>query len=383
MPKLAPGFNPSCGASTASGFYARRVRPPPEGVRERVSLASCCTFELGGPARWLLEVRDESTLRAALEWSHATNTPTFVLGGGSNVVIDDAGFDGLVLHMALRGIDARVEGSRMLVHAAAGEPWDDFVAHTVSHEWAGLECLSGIPGLVGATPIQNVGAYGQDVSETIVSVRVFDPDTMLARDITPAMCAFGYRDSAFKHRAHSLSRCIVTSVTFALTPHGPPAVKYPELARALGEASPTLAHVRERVIALRRAKSMVRDPRDENRRSAGSFFTNVLLSPADADALTARAHALGFGDVPRFGGGEGRVKIPSAWLIERAGFTKGQRWGAIGISSRHALSLVHHGGGSSAELMAVAESIVKRVRDVFGVGLEVEPVRLRATRGDE
>jgi UDP-N-acetylmuramate dehydrogenase len=331
-------------------------------------------------------VHDDASLGEAVAWAHDARVPIFVLGGGSNLVVDDAGFDGLVLSIATRGVRTRVAGDRIVVTAAAGESWDRVVEHAVSNGWAGIECLSGIPGRVGATPIQNVGAYGQEVSETITSVRLFDPAKGRSYDVSAAECAFAYRDSAFKREGHVLRRAIVTAVRFALRPGGAPKLGYAELARAVGDpARATLQSVRDTVIALRRAKSMVIDASDENRRSAGSFFTNVLLSRDAADSLFSRAVDARLvaraDDVPRFDGGGGLVKVPSAWLIEHAGFTKGQRFGAFGISSKHALALVHHGGGTTRELLEVAETIRRRVRDVFGVTLVMEPVFVGSPRG--
>ncbi len=357
------------------------MQPLPHGLCEHVPLAPRCTLELGGEARWFIEVADEGALRDAIAWARSAGMRWFVLGGGSNVVVSDAGFDGLVVHVASRGIEAVRVGDEVHVRAAAGEPWDPLVAHTVAQGWTGLEGLSGIPGRVGATPIQNVGAYGCEVADTIVSVRVFDPVIAQCMEVEPATCEFGYRDSAFKHAENKLSRCVVTAVTFALRPGGAPAVKYPELSRALagrGVVTPGAADVRACVLALRREKSMVLDASDENRRSAGSFFTNTVLSRDEANEVFARALRAGVvprvEDVPRFDGGGGRVKIPSAWLIERAGFRKGERFGAVGISSRHALALVHHGGGTTDALLEAAERIRARVREVFGVTLVMEPV---------
>lgn len=351
-------------------------------IQNQVPLAPYCTLELGGSARHFVEVHDEAELREALRWAAARALPVAVLGGGSNVVFSDAGFAGLVVRVASRGIETREAKGIVQVTVAAGEPWDALVERAVEAGWAGIECLSGIPGTVGATPIQNVGAYGQEVSETIIAVRVLDRDTLEARTIGPEECAFAYRDSAFKHSGSRLSRAVVVSVTFALRPGGAPALRYPELCRALSAASarPSLAQVRSTVIALRRAKSMVLDPHDHNRRSAGSFFTNPVLTPAEADEVVRRAMAFGMishpSEVPRFAAGDGRVKLPAAWLIERAGFCKGAREGAVGLSTRHALALVHHGGGTSAELLAFAQRIQARVHECFGVKLIMEPVLL-------
>jgi UDP-N-acetylmuramate dehydrogenase len=309
-----------------------------------------------------------------------------VLGGGSNVVVSDAGFDGLVLQIATKGRRLERRGGETLVEAAAGEVWDELVAHTVRESLAGLECLTGIPGSVGATPIQNVGAYGQEVADTIRAVRVLERATGAVRELTPDACAFGYRDSLFKHEPQ---RYVVLGVQFALRAGAPPALRYPELAAAVQARSdagnvtsgvaPTLATVAATVRALRRQKSMVLDnPADPNRRSAGSFFMNPVLSAADADAVLARAVASGAARdaaaVPRFPAPGGRIKLSAAWLIERAGFPKGFRRGAVGISTRHALALVHHGGGSTTELLALASSIRAAVEACFGVTLTPEPV---------
>lgn len=335
-------------------------------VREQVPLGPRTTLGLGGPARALVEVTSEAEVRAALELARARAWPVFVLGGGSNVVVADAGFSGLVVAVASRGVT--VEGDT--VTAAAGEPWDPFVAAMVDRGLAGLECLAGIPGLVGATPIQNVGAYGQEVGETIVRVRSLAVDTGEVRERTAAECGFGYRTSIWKT---SKVREVVTEVTFRLRPGGAPAVRYDELARALGDGPRELGAVRAEVVRLRRAKSMVYDPSDPNHRSAGSFFMNPVVDVAVADAIAASTapHA-----PPRFPAEGGRVKLAAAWLIERAGFPKGSRRGRVGQSSKHALALVQHGDATAEELVAYADEIVAAVEARFGVTLEPEPVRV-------
>jgi UDP-N-acetylmuramate dehydrogenase len=346
-------------------------------IADQTPLAPLTTLELGGPARHLTTVADEASALEALRWAAARNLPVFVLGGGSNVVVSDAGFPGLVIRVALRGVAFETAGDRVHVRVAAGEPWDGVVAEAVRRGLAGLECLSGIPGLVGATPIQNVGAYGQDVAETIVSVRAVDRQTLDVVELPATACGFGYRDSAFKHAP---DRWLVLGVTFALRADGVPTVRYPELAKALAAhtVAPTLASVRDTVIALRRAKSMVIDPADPNRRSVGSFFMNPVVSPAEADRLVAQLLADGIvadaAAVPRFPAGAGEVKLSAAWLIERAGLTRGLRAGAVGISSRHTLALVHHGGGTTGELLALADHVRDTVERRFGVRLQREPV---------
>ena len=359
-------------------------------LTQNVPLAPLTTLELGGPARWLTEVTDETELVAALEHAQSQGLPVFVLGGGSNVVFADAGFPGLVIRIVSRGVsftESPTDRELMLVEAAAGEPWDALVAFTVARGLAGLECLSGIPGSVGATPIQNVGAYGQEVSETIVSVRVFDREQGRARNLDPQECGFSYRDSEFRRHPE---RHVILSVAFGLRAAGPAPARYPELAAALarqsGSTPPSLADVRATVLALRRRKSMVIDPADPNRRSVGSFFTNPIVSTELADSVAARAVAQGLvasaAEVPRFAAGEGKVKLAAGWLIERAGVARGWRRGAVGVSSAHALALVHHGGGSTDELLALARDVRGKVMERFGIELSPEPIVVGAAPTD-
>ncbi|MDQ3035332.1 MAG: UDP-N-acetylmuramate dehydrogenase [Myxococcota bacterium] len=335
-------------------------------VREDVPLAPHTSLELGGPAKRFAEVTDERAILPLLERAREQQLRVVFLGGGSNLIVPDEGWPGLVIAIRSRGIETAPRGDEMNVTAAAGEPWDALVARTVAADLAGLECLSGIPGLVGATPIQNVGAYGQEVSETIAAVRALDRRTGELVVLTPADCAFAYRDSALKRDP---DRFVVLSVSFALRPGGAPTVRYAELERALAGPPRDLRTVRETVLALRRAKSMVIDPDDANRRSAGSFFTNPIVDASTADALSL-AHE----GMPRWAHADGRVKLAAGWLIERAGITKGMRRGAVGISTKHALALVHHGGGTTSELLALADEVRAAVRARFGVELEREPV---------
>jgi UDP-N-acetylmuramate dehydrogenase len=327
---------------------------------------------LGGPARWFVHARFDHDVREAWAWSRDTKTPLRVLGGGSNVVVDDAGLDALVLHVDTRGIEWRETADAVDVTAAAGEGWDDLVRCAVAREWAGLECLSGIPGRVGATPIQNVGAYGQEVSDTIVAVHAIDRTSGDTRSLTPAECRFGYRDSRFK--SAEPDRWIVLGVTFRLRPDGTPTVKYDELAkhlRARGLTTPKLSDVRESVLEIRRAKSMVLDAADPNHRSCGSFFMNPVIAPEHADRVAARAGVTG---MPRWAQPDGRVKLSAAWLIERAGFTKGRRDGAVGLSSAHTLAIVCHDGARAADVAAFARHIRGVVAERFDVRLAPEPI---------
>jgi UDP-N-acetylmuramate dehydrogenase len=330
-----------------------------------VELAPLTTLRLGGPARRLVEVSTEGELVAAVR---DAEPPGLILAGGSNVVIADAGVPGTVVRVATRGVERA--GPRLRV--AAGEPWDPLVAACVEQGLQGFECLAGIPGSTGATPIQNVGAYGQEVAETVESVRVLDRATGAVEDLPAAACGFTYRGSVFKRR----DRWLVLAVTFVMREQpvsGP--LRYAELARALdvpvGGTAP-LADVREAVLALRRRKGMVIDPADPDSVSAGSFFTNPIL---DADAYAALAERLG-PDLrpPAFPEPDGRVKTSAAWLIERAGFHRGYGNGRVGISTKHTLALVNRGGASTAELMALAREIAAGVRERFGIRLVPEPV---------
>jgi UDP-N-acetylmuramate dehydrogenase len=344
-------------------------------IAHAVPLAPLTTLGLGGAAEHFVEVEDLPALRDAIAWADAYGAPVHVLGGGSNVVVADAGVPGLVVRMAIRGLELeRGEGDALLVRAAAGEAWDDVVRHAIAQDGTGIECLAGIPGSVGATPIQNVGAYGQEVAEVITRVRALDRATGELVWIDRDACGFGYRTSAFKRAP---DRHVVVEVEYALRRGAAPTVRYAELARALGDRPATLAEVREAVLTLRRGKSMVLDAADENRRSVGSFFTNPIVDADVAAEVVRRASEAAPGEgVPSWPAPDGRVKLAAAWLIERSGTCRGERSGAVGVSSRHSLALVHHGGGTTGELLAFADRIAGRVHAVFGVTLEREPVRL-------
>jgi len=350
-------------------------------LRENVRLAPYTTLQLGGPARYFVECTSESEVRAALGHARERGLAVFVLGGGSNVVFGDAGFPGVVLRVAIgrdQGIAFRDgDGPAPEISAGAGADWDTLVRGAVERGWTGVECLSGIPGSVGGTPIQNVGAYGQEVAETLVRVNCLDRTTLERRTFSAAECEFGYRDSRFKRRDRG--RYVVLDVTLRLERDAPPRIRYPELRDAIArvgsfeDAAPADAVrlVRQTVLALRRAKSMVLDPADPNARSAGSFFMNPVLSPPAFAELEQRWE----GAIPSFPAGDA-VKVPAAWLVERAGFPKGYRLGGAGVSSRHALALVNL-GGTSAELLALADAIRAGVEQRFGIRLECEPEVVR------
>jgi UDP-N-acetylmuramate dehydrogenase len=347
--------------------------------RENVSLAPFTTLGVGGPARFYTRAEDAASLAAGLEWAERRGVPVLVLGGGSNLVLSDDGHPGLAIHLAMRGVKARPSAEGMDVTAAAGEQWDALVAFAADKGWAGVECLSGIPGLVGATPIQNVGAYGQDVSETIVAVEAMDVRSRARVVFDNEACRFGYRMSRFK--SDDRGRYVVIGVTFRLHPGGAPAVKYAELSRHFAEkgvASPTLPETRKAVIEVRKRKSMVLDPADPNARSVGSFFMNPVIADAEFDSLAARLVAGGIvpsaADVPHYPGGAGRVKLSAAWLIERAGFHRGYQKGPAGLSEKHTLAIVNRGGATAADIVALAREVRDGVRDRFGISLHPEPV---------
>ena len=336
-------------------------------------LAPLTTLGVGGPARWFVEAGDEASLVEAYRWARERSVPFRVMGGGSNLVVADEGVDALVVRIGLHGIDTRAGGGMIELTAAAGEVWDDLVRRTVGQGWAGLECLSGIPGLVGATPMQNVGAYSQEVSDTVVAVRALDTVSGAVTTLPAAECGFGYRDSRLK--SGEPGRFIVLAVTYRLEPDGKPCVRYGDVERDLaarGIASPTLADVRETVLAVRRSKSMVLDaPDDPNRRSCGSFFTNPIVPAADI----ARVESLtGDRTMPRWPQSDGRVKLSAAWLIERAGFRRGEPGGPVGLSTRHALAIVARDGACAQEVVDFARRIQSEVERGFGVRLTPEPM---------
>ena len=343
-------------------------------IVERALLAPFTTLGIGGPARWFAEIHREEDLAPALAFAHSNNLPLFILGGGSNLLIADEGFPGLVLRVMIAGYSSCTREGQLLIDVGAGEDWDRFVGRAVEDNLAGIECLSGIPGSVGGTPVQNVGAYGQEVSETIVAVRVHDRLTGQIIELSPEDCGFSYRTSIFNTTERD--RYIVLSVSYNLTPGGSPALRYADLRQYFNSQTdtqsitPTLSQVRAAVREIRARKAMVIDPADPDSRSAGSFFKNPILTPQQFAIITTE-----FGDqVPSFPQPDGGIKVPAAWLIECAGFTRGYQRGRAAISSKHTLALVNRGGATAAEILALAEEIKTRVLDRFGVMLVPEPV---------
>jgi UDP-N-acetylmuramate dehydrogenase len=338
-------------------------------IQENVSLAPLTTIGIGGPARFFMRATSVDDVREGLAWARERNLAVFILGGGSNLLIADEGFDGLVLHVDLRGVVLESEDAAYaMVKVAAGEPWDEFVATAVQNGWAGIECLSGIPGSTGATPIQNVGAYGQDVSETIVRVETLDRTTDRVVWLTNEECRFGYRASLFKNVERE--RYIVLSVTFRLRKNGCATIRYPELQKHVdgaGVSTADLRGVRDSVIAIRKRKGMVLDPADPDTRSDGSFFMNPVLTADEYAAFARRAP-----DAPHFPSGA-EVKLSAAWLIEHAGFSKGFVHGNVGLSSKHSLAIINRGGGTAQEVVELVRMIQARVRETYGVEMHPEP----------
>lgn len=341
-------------------------------VREQVPLAPLTTLGVGGPTRYFVEATSEAEVRGALGFALDRNLPLFILGGGSNVVVSDSGFLGLTLKISLRGIESHNHGKFRLYRVAAGEDWDGFVARAIEEGCAGIECLSGIPGTVGGTPVQNVGAYGQEVAETIVEVKTINRYSLQLRPFNPVECAFGYRSSRF-NSSHP-QRHVILGVEFLLRREGALTLRYGDLQKLFGgTASPSLQEVRNAVLEIRRSKSMVLEPDDENRRSAGSFFRNPVVLENMFEALDRRMLTRGL-VMPSYPAGEGMRKLSAAWLVEQAGFTKGFTRGAVGISTRQALAIVNRGGATAAEIVSLKDEIQSRVLAEFGIELQPEPV---------
>ena len=339
-------------------------------IEENKPLAPFTTFGIGGPARWFVEATSEDEIAEAAAWAEERGAKLFVLGGGSNLLVPMLALMGWCCAFACAGSRRREESGQTIYQAAAGEDWDDFVQRTVEDGCAGIECLAGIPGTVGGTPVQNVGAYGQEVASVIERVRAFDLRERAFVEFTAAEAGFAYRRSRFN--SEDRGRYIVSRVDFRLTPSGTPTVRYAELERALaaegreaslGEVAAVVRHVRQ-------SKGMLLVEGDADCRSAGSFFKNPVVS----EEQMRRIAVVSAKEPPRFPAGAGQLKLPAAWLIEQAGFAKGYALGAAAISSRHTLALVNLGGASAAEVLALAGQIQSAVEARFGLRLEMEPV---------
>jgi UDP-N-acetylmuramate dehydrogenase len=344
-------------------------------LQENIPLAPLTAFKIGGPARFFVEAKSRSEVGEAVAFAQRRELPLFVLGGGSNLVVSDSGWPGLVLKIGITGIEQRSgnENGCVVLEVGGGESWDRFVADAVATGCAGVECLSGIPGSVGGTPVQNVGAYGQEVSETIESVEVFDRRDGQIRELCNEACGFSYRSSIFNTTERD--RFIILRVTYALTPGGEPHLAYADLKRHFEgrETRPNLAETREAVRHIRARKGMLIVPGDPECQSAGSFFKNPVLSEEQLDDLKTRASAKRL-TIPAYPALEQRHKVSAGWLVEHSGFTRGYEAGRVGISHKHALAIVNRGGASAADVLALKEQIQQRVESIWGVRLEAEPV---------
>ncbi len=341
-------------------------------IHEKVALAPLTTFGIGGPARYFIDAPSENAVLEAVGFAKDQNLPIFILGGGSNLLVADSGFPGLVIKVGMTGIEFKDDGRGSIVCAGAGEDWDRLVSVCVDRDLAGIECLSGIPGSVGGTPVQNVGAYGQEVSDVLVSVRAYDRTTGFVVELSREACGFTYRSSIFN--TTEKDRYIVLRVTYSLTRHGGASIRYPDVQREFEgkTANPTLAGVRAAVRRIRARKAMLLVEGDLDCRSAGSFFKNPIISEAEFAELQSLAGP----DVPRYATEPGKVKTAAAWLIEHAGFPKGYSLGPAGLSSKHTLALVNKGGATAEDILRLAREIRARVHDRFGIRLKPEPVFL-------
>ncbi|MDD4932020.1 MAG: UDP-N-acetylmuramate dehydrogenase [Methylacidiphilaceae bacterium] len=342
-------------------------------IQKNVPLAPLTTLGVGGNARYFVEVRTEAETREALCWASERELPLFVLGGGSNVVIADRGFPGLILKMSIGGVECGPENENRLFWAGAGNSWDPFVSQTVAEGMAGLVLLSGIPGTVGGTPIQNVGAYGAEVAAAIRTVRVLDRRDGRVVELPAAACSFGYRRSIFN--TEERGRYLVLAVCYSLPKEASPELRYPDLLAFFSkkDTPPSLQEIREAVLQIRRSKAMIIAADEEDSRSVGSFFKNPILESAAFAELWSRAEKRGL-TPPSYPTGGGKHKIPAAWLVENTGFPKGFHRASVGISRRHALAIVNRGGATAAEVVAFMGEIQDAVEALFAVRLQPEPV---------
>ena len=350
-------------------------------IEENVPLAPLTTLQVGGAARYFAQAKREDEVREAVDFAQTRQLPLFILGGGSNLVVADSGWRGLVLRIAIGGIVSPTSqndsGNAVLFSVGAGINWDDFVAHAVAQNCAGIECLSGIPGSVGGTPVQNVGAYGQEVSDTIESVRALDIKENRVVVLPKPACGFRYRSSIFNRAddAGQFGRYIILQVSYRLKRGGTPSLKYADLQKyfAGSKITPSLSMVRDAVRQIRRGKGMLLVPGDADSRSAGSFFKNPVLKEEQFHDLAERARSKGL-EIPSYPALEAHHKISAAWLVEHSGFTKGFRLGRAAISSKHALALINAGDAKASDVVELKEKIQTGVQGAWGILLEPEPV---------
>ena len=347
-------------------------------LQENIPLAPLTTFRIGGPARYFVEAKSRAEVEETVAFARSKNLPLFILGGGSNLLVSDAGWPGLVLKVAIPGIErwpGNNDEGKAVFDVGAGVSWDRFVSHAVAAKCAGVECLSGIPGSVGGTPVQNVGAYGQEVAETIKSVEVFDLKDSKVRELCREACGFAYRSSIFNTTERG--RFIILRVTYALKPGGEPRLAYADLQRHFAgrETRPNLAETREAVRHIRALKGMLITSGDPDSQSAGSFFKNPVVSPEQHAGLQKRASAKGL-TIPAYPALEKSRKVSAAWLVEHSGFRRGYDLGRVRISRKHSLAIVNRGEATAAEVLALKDQIEQRVKEIWGVRLEPEPVML-------
>lgn len=347
-------------------------------AQEQIPLAPYTTLQVGGAARYFLEAVNEGQVEEAVIFASQQSLPLFVLGGGSNLLVSDAGFAGVVLHVAIRGIQEDRKGDGVLLEVGAGESWNDVVFYAVERSYAGIECLAGIPGNVGGTPVQNVGAYGQEVAETIARVRAYDLQSGRFVELDVAACHFGYRRSLFN--AEQRGRYIITKVVYRLQPEGKPEMRYADLQRYfkdqldVGEL-PGLRSVYDAVRSIREQKGMLAGQGGPDGRSAGSFFKNPVVPLAVLENV-ADTLSISLKEIPHWPAAEGRIKLSAAWLIEKAGFVRGFALGRAAISSRHTLALINRGHATASEILALRDVIQSKVKTLFAILLEQEPVQL-------
>jgi UDP-N-acetylmuramate dehydrogenase len=350
------------------------VQSPSIRIQEAVPLAPYTTFRIGGPARYFCEITNESALIEAIEFARQRNLPTFVLGGGSNLLVSDSGFSGLVLHIA---IDAPVQsipnGNYLDYTVAAGTDWNAFVLEICEQGISGVECLAGIPGSVGGTPVQNVGAYGQEVADTIVNVRAFDTKSNAFVDLTRDQCGFAYRRSIFNSTQRN--RYIVTAVTFRFDPKAKPKLTYADLTRHYADQQPNPIDIYHTVRSIRHRKGMLIVEGEDDCRSAGSFFKNPVVPETTLVEIAAILN-IAPDVIPHWPAGDNLTKLPAAWLLEQAGFPKGFTMGNAGISCRHTLALINRGNATAADIGILRNTIQTQVKSRFNIKLEQEPVQL-------
>ncbi len=344
-------------------------------MQENVPLAPLTSLGVGGSARYFVTARSVAEVEHAVGFARNRGLNLFVLGGGSNVVVADRGFDGVVVQVAIAGIQESPQPDRIALDVGAGVSWDEFVALCVARGYAGVECLSGIPGNVGGTPVQNVGAYGQEVAETITSVLAYDLNERGVLELPNQECGFAYRSSIFNTRERG--RYIILRVRYELTAGREPALRYADLQKHFADrgSKPSLSEVRDAVLNIRASKGMVIDPNDPDSRSAGSFFKNPVLTTEGYAQLSEKAAAHGL-KVPNYPALAQHSKVSAAWLVENSGFHKGFIKGRVGISSKHALAILNRGGATAAEVMALQNDVQTKVEQTWGVRLVPEPVFL-------